>query len=90
MERAPLPLLRHAPHRPIWRQRLVINQSRVDLGDRAGFFISNRLLRQAPSITRIRCPCWPVEVYHEEGKAEGLDQYQVRDFQAIERYRGTA
>ena len=29
---------------------------------------------------------WPVEVYHEEGKAEGLDQYQVRDFHAIERH----
>jgi hypothetical protein len=25
---------------------------------------------------------WPVDVYQEEGKAEGLDQYQVRDFQA--------
>jgi hypothetical protein len=29
-----------------------------------------------------------VEVYHEEGKAEGLDQYQVRGFQAIERHIG--
>jgi hypothetical protein len=31
---------------------------------------------------------WPVEVYHEEGKAEGLDQYQIRDFQAISRHIG--
>lgn len=28
----------------------------------------------------------PVEVYHEEGKAEGLDQYQVRDFTAVSRH----
>ena len=27
-----------------------------------------------------------MEVYHEEGKADGLDQYQLRDFQAIERH----
>jgi hypothetical protein len=27
-----------------------------------------------------------VEVYHEEGKAEGLDQYQLRDFEAVERH----
>ncbi len=34
-----------------------------------------------------RCKCrWPVEVYHEEGKDEGLDQYQLRDFNAIQRH----
>ena len=27
-----------------------------------------------------------MEVYHEEGKAEGLDQYQLRDFEAIGRH----
>jgi len=27
-----------------------------------------------------------VEVYHEEGKAEGLDQYQIRSFSAIQRH----
>ena len=27
-----------------------------------------------------------MEVYHEEGKAEGLDQYQLRDLTAIERH----
>ena len=48
--------------------------------------MSNRLYWQAPGITRIRRHRWPVEVYHEEGKAEGLDQYQLRDFQAIERH----
>jgi hypothetical protein len=62
---------------------LVINHRKADLSDSARFFISNQLHRQAPGITRIRRHRWPVEVYHEEGKAEGLDQYQVRDFQAI-------
>jgi hypothetical protein len=37
-------------------------------------------------MTRIYRHRWPVEVYHEEGKAEGLDQYQLRDFAAIERH----
>jgi hypothetical protein len=48
--------------------------------------ISNRLNWQAHGITRIRRHRWPVEVYHEEGKADGLDQYQVRDFHAIYRH----
>src|SRR5712692_6002236 len=68
------------------RQRLVINHREADLSDSPVYYISNRLLWQAPGITRIRRHRWPVEVYHEEGKAEGLDQYQVRDFQAIERH----
>jgi hypothetical protein len=68
------------------RQRLVINHSQADLSDGPVFYISNRLMWQAPGITRIRRHRWPVEVYHEEGKAEGLDQYQIRDFQAIERH----
>ncbi len=70
------------------RQRLVINYRQADLSDDPVFFISNNLEWQAAGITRIRRHRWPVEVYHEEGKAEGLDQYQVRDFQAIERHIG--
>lgn len=70
------------------RQRLVINYRHADLSDSPVFFISNNLTWQAPGITRIRRHRWPVEVYHEEGKAEGLDQYQLRDFQAIERHIG--
>ena len=70
------------------RQRLVINYRETDLTDHPMFFISNQLHWQAPGITRIRRHRWPVEVYHEEGKAEGWDQYQVRDFEAIERHIG--
>ena len=68
------------------KQRLVINYRQVDLSDTPTFFISNRLVWQAAGITRIRRHRWPVEVYHEEGKAEGLDQYQLRDFSAIQRH----
>jgi len=70
------------------RQRLVINYRHADLSDEPVFYISNCLHWQAPGITRIRRHRWPVEVYHEEGKAEGLDQYQVRGFQSIERHIG--
>jgi len=68
------------------KQRLVINYRQADLSDTPTFFISNRLVWQAAGITRIRRHRWPVEVYHEEGKAEGLDQYQLRDFGAIQRH----
>ena len=68
------------------RQRLVINYRQADLSDKPTFFISNRLVWNATGITRIRRHRWPVEVYHEEGKAEGLDQYQLRSFDAIQRH----
>ena len=64
----------------------MINYDQADLSDDPVFYISNRLNWQAIGITRIRRHRWPVEVYHEEGKAEGLDQYQLRDLAAIERH----
>lgn len=68
------------------RQCLVINYRQSDLSDNPTFYISNRLIWHAAGITRIRRHRWPVEVYHEEGKAEGLDQYQLRDFSAVQRH----
>jgi len=68
------------------KQRLVINHGKKDLSDTAKLYITNKLNWQAAGITRIRRHRWPVEVYHEEGKEEGLDQYQVRDFNAILRH----
>lgn len=68
------------------KHRLVINHREADLSDTAGHFICNRKNWRAEGITRIRRHRWPVEVYHEEGKADGLSQYQVRDFQAIYRH----
>lgn len=75
----------HRIHR-FARQRLVINYRQADLTDDPVFLISNRLVWQAPGITRIYRLRWPVETYHEEGKAEGLDQYQLRSFSAIQRH----
>jgi hypothetical protein len=68
------------------KQRLVINYDEADLTDNPTCFISNRLRWQARGITRIRRHRWPVEVYYQEGKAEGLDQYQMRSFSAIQRH----
>jgi len=68
------------------KQRLVINHRQADLSDAPVFYNSNRLYWQAAGITRIRRHRWTVEVYHEEGKAEGLDQYQIRDLTAISRH----
>lgn len=68
------------------KQRLVINYRQKDLTDKPTFFISNRRRWQAKGITRIRRHRWPVEVYYEESKAEGLDQYQLRDFEGICRH----
>lgn len=68
------------------RQCLVINYRQADLSDNPTFYISNRLIWHATGITRIRRHRWSVEVYHEEGKAEGLDQYQLRGFSAIQRH----
>jgi len=70
------------------KQRLVINFNKPDLSDSPSFYNSNRLYWQSVGITRIRRHRWPVEVYHEEGKEEGLDKYQVRDFEAISRHIG--
>ena len=72
--------------RSFGRHRLVINYRKADLSDKPAFFICNRPKWDAGAITRIRRHRWPVEVYHEEGKAEGLDKYQVRGFEAIHKH----
>jgi hypothetical protein len=68
------------------KQRLVINFRQADLTDKPVFYISNRLRWHAKGITAIRRHRWPIEVYYEEGKAEGLDQYQLRDFEGVSRH----
>jgi DDE superfamily endonuclease len=65
------------------KQRFVISFETQDLSDEPKFYVSNRLHWRAGGILRIRRHRWPIEVYHEEGKAEGLDKYQVRQFDAI-------
>lgn len=68
------------------RQRLVINFREANLTDKPVFYICNRLRWQAKGITSVRRHRWPVEVFYEEGKAEGLDQYQLRSFEGISRH----
>lgn len=68
------------------KQRLVINFRKDDLSDSPVFYNCNRLRWQAKRITSVRRHRWPVEVYYEEGKDEGLDQYQLRDFEGISRH----
>ena len=68
------------------KHRLVINHRQADLADAATSFISNQLTWQARGITRLRRHRWPVAVSHDEGKADGLDQDQVRDFEALSRH----
>jgi hypothetical protein len=64
---------------------LVINHRQADLSDAAPCLMSNHLHWQAHGLPRIRRHRWPVEVDHEEGNADGLDQYQVRDVHALSR-----
>lgn len=68
------------------KQRLVISFSKKDLSDTAIFTITNRLDWYPSGILRIRRHRWPVETYHQEGKAEGLEKYQLRNYKAIQTY----
>lgn len=66
------------------KQRLVISFLKSDLSDRPNLTISNRLDWNASGILRIRRHRWGVETYHQEGKAEGLEQYQARGYKAVQ------
>jgi hypothetical protein len=66
------------------KQRLVISFLKEDLTDRPNLTISNRCDWNASGILRIRRHRWPVETYHQEGKVEGLEQYQARNYKAIQ------
>ena len=65
------------------KQRLVIAFRKEDLSDTPYCSISNRTHWHASGILRIRRHRWPIETFHQEGKDEGLDKYQVRNFKAI-------
>jgi hypothetical protein len=66
------------------KQRLVISFQRDDLSDRPNFTVTNRLDWYPSGILRIRRHRWPVETYHQEGKDEGLEKYQVRNQKAVQ------
>lgn len=65
------------------KQRLVIAFGYEDFRDTPWFTISNRTHWHASGILRIRRHRWPIEIFHQEGKDEGLDKYQLRHFTAI-------
>ena len=68
------------------KQRLVIAFHKKELTGTPYYVISNRLDWNPSGILRMRRHRWPVETYHQEAKAEGLDEYQVRNFKAIQSY----
>lgn len=68
------------------KQRLVISFLKKDLSSKPNFSITNRLDWYPSGILRIRRHRWPVETYHQEGKVEGLEKYQVRNEKAIQTY----
>lgn len=68
------------------RQKLLVSHRKEDLSDTSRVFIGNRLKWRVQHLTKVGRHRWPVEEYHKEGKAEGLDQYQIRDFEAIEKH----
>jgi hypothetical protein len=68
------------------KQRLVIAFSKEELTGDPYYVITNRLNWYPSGILRLRRQRWPVETYHQEGKAEGLDKYQVRNLEAIKSY----
>lgn len=65
------------------KQKLLISFQQEDLSGSARIFICNCLTWRVQQITRVGRHRWPIEEYHKEGKAEGLNQYQIRNFKGI-------
>lgn len=64
--------------------RIVISYKKSDLSDETPYvIITNQLKWRAAGILSVYRRRWPVEVFHEEAKAEGLNKYQIRDHTAI-------
>lgn len=64
--------------------RIVISYKKEDLSDKSPYIIiTNQLKWRAAGILSVYRRRWPVEVFHEEAKAEGLDKYQIRDHTAV-------
>lgn len=66
------------------KQRVLISFTKEDLSDRPAIHFTNRLDWSPASILRIRDLRWPIETYHQEGKAEGLESYQVRRLKGVQ------
>ena len=68
------------------KQRLVIAFAKPELTGTPYYAITNQLNWRPSDILRLHRQRWDVETYHQESKAEGLDQYQVRNLTAIQSY----
>jgi len=67
--------------------RLVISYKNEDLSDKTPYLIiSNQHTWRAASILSVYRRRWPVEVFYEEAKAEGLNKYQIRKQEAIHKH----
>jgi len=64
--------------------RIAISYKKSDLSDKLPYIIITNQLKWRPAgILSVYRRRWPVEVFHEEAKAEGLNKYQIRDHTAI-------
>lgn len=67
--------------------RLVISYKQSDLSDKNPYIlISNQFNWRAAGILSVYRRRWPVEVFYEEAKAEGLNKYQIRQDKAIRKH----
>lgn len=66
------------------KQRLLICYDNEQLNGTPYYIITNRTDWHPSLILRLRRHRWSVETYHQEGKREGLDKYQVRKLRGIE------
>ena len=67
--------------------RLVISYKNEDLSDKTPYLIiCNQHTWRAAGILSVYRRRWPVEVFYEEAKAEGLNKYQIRQQEAIHKH----
>ena len=66
------------------KQKLIIQFYNEELKGDPRISITNRLNWYPHQILSIRRNRWPIETYHQEAKAQGLESYQVRNMNAIQ------
>ena len=66
------------------KQKVIIHYNNAELKGKPRISITNCLSWYPSQILRIRRMRWPIETYHQEAKAQGLESYQVRNENAIQ------
>lgn len=64
--------------------KIVISFLKEDLSDKPNFIISNETGWSVSKILLTKRLRWPVEIYHQEGKEQGLEEYEVRNLKGIQ------